>query len=213
MPTKLWPADNIFLAAIEEDIVALDVVADTYVGLLDVAQWMTLQPDGSVIVTDEEVALELKTGGFLQSRPPAPRIAPTLPRADFPLPSKTSVLEVCRAGLAIAAGTLAFRNRSLVQLIASASSPARPRRPESAILLGRRVAAYRAALPFAPFEGECLQRGFQLRRSLHRQGIAADWVFGVNTWPFVAHCWLQVGDLVLGDRIERVRLYTPIMVV
>ena len=122
-----------------------------------------------------------------------------------------SPLDVARAGLDIAAGTIAFRGKSLVQLIAA--TPVHRSRPGDGARLGRRVAAFRAALPWIPFEGECLQRGFQLKRLLNRQGIAADWVFGVNTWPFVAHCWLQTGDLVIADRIERVRLYTPIMAV
>ena len=213
MPITLWPADTVFLAAIEEDIVVLDIAADAYIGLLDVAHWVTLQPDGSVVVRDEQVALELEDRGLLKPGPPAPRTLPTRPLADLPLPAKTSLLEISRAGLDIAAGTLAFRGRSLVQLIASASRSRRPLRPEPPEALARRAAAYRAALPLLPFEGECLQRGFQLKRALSRRGVAADWVFGVNTWPFVAHCWLQTGDLVIGDRIERVRLYTPIMVV
>ena len=43
------------------------------------------------------------------------------------------------------------------------------------------------------------------------EGIATQWLFGVRTWPFAAHCWLQIGNLVVGDRLERVRFYTPIL--
>lgn len=39
------------------------------------------------------------------------------------------------------------------------------------------------------------------------------WVFGVRTWPFAAHCWIQIGDLVVGDVLDRVRGYTPIRAV
>lgn len=38
------------------------------------------------------------------------------------------------------------------------------------------------------------------------------WVFGVRTEPFSAHCWVQEGDWILNDTVERVRRYTPIMV-
>jgi hypothetical protein len=73
------------------------------------------------------------------------------------------------------------------------------------------LAAARRARPWLPFEGECLQRTFLLRYFLARSGVATDWVFGVRTWPFSAHCWLQIGDLVVGDRLERVQRFTPIM--
>ena len=42
---------------------------------------------------------------------------------------------------------------------------------------------------------------------------AAVWVFGVRTWPFSAHCWLQIGDAVLDDDPERVGIYPPILAV
>ncbi len=38
------------------------------------------------------------------------------------------------------------------------------------------------------------------------------WVFGVATEPFGAHCWVQARDCVLNDSVERIRQYTPIMV-
>ena len=48
---------------------------------------------------------------------------------------------------------------------------------------------------------------------LARYGIYADWVFGVQTRPFAAHCWVQHGDIVFNDTVEHVSGYTPIMVV
>ena len=43
-------------------------------------------------------------------------------------------------------------------------------------------------------------------------GGGADWVFAVKGAPFAAHCWIQLGDIVLNDSVENVRAYTPIMV-
>jgi hypothetical protein len=36
-------------------------------------------------------------------------------------------------------------------------------------------------------------------------------VIGVKLNPFAAHCWLQVGDVVLNDLPERVAAFTPIL--
>lgn len=38
-------------------------------------------------------------------------------------------------------------------------------------------------------------------------------VIGVTTFPFLAHCWLQHGQLVLTDYVEHTRAFTPILVV
>ena len=48
---------------------------------------------------------------------------------------------------------------------------------------------------------------------LAAEGIQPDWVFGVKTEPFDAHCWVQHGDVVLNDAPDRVRQYSPILVV
>ena len=59
----------------------------------------------------------------------------------------------------------------------------------------------------------CLFHSLTLLLFLSRFGIHPRWVFGVRKAPFSAHCWLQDGDVVLNDRVERVAMFTPIMVV
>jgi hypothetical protein len=75
------------------------------------------------------------------------------------------------------------------------------------------VARFRRWAPFAPVSGKCLLRSFMLLRLLRRRGFDAHWVFGVSTWPFTAHCWLQVGDIVLDDSHERLLPYRIIHVI
>jgi hypothetical protein len=62
-------------------------------------------------------------------------------------------------------------------------------------------------------KNECLYDSLALLEFLARYGIYPDWVFGVQTRPFAAHCWVQHGDLVFNDTVEHVTGYTPIMVV
>ena len=62
-------------------------------------------------------------------------------------------------------------------------------------------------------KNECLYDSLALLEFLARFGIYADWVFGVQTRPFAAHCWVQHGDIVFNDTVEHVSGYTPIMVV
>lgn len=59
----------------------------------------------------------------------------------------------------------------------------------------------------------CLFESFVLSEFLARHEIFPTWMFGVQARPFGAHCWLQLGDTVLNDTVERVSVYTPIMAV
>jgi hypothetical protein len=88
---------------------------------------------------------------------------------------------------------------------------ARPLDAERARKLVEAFARYRVFL-FSS-KDECLYDSLALIEFLARYGIYPDWVFGVQTRPFAAHCWVQHGDVVFNDMVEHVRGYTPIMVV
>jgi hypothetical protein len=60
---------------------------------------------------------------------------------------------------------------------------------------------------------ECLFDSLALLEFLARYDIHPDWIFGVQTRPFAAHCWVQSDDVVFNDTVENVSVYTPIMVV
>jgi hypothetical protein len=59
----------------------------------------------------------------------------------------------------------------------------------------------------------CLFEGLALGKFLASYGVHPRWVFGVQTRPFAAHCWLQQDGVVLNDAVEYVSRYTPIMMV
>ena len=60
---------------------------------------------------------------------------------------------------------------------------------------------------------ECLYDSLALLEFLARHELYPDWIFGVQTRPFAAHCWVQQGGLVFNDTAEHVSGFTPIMVV
>jgi len=59
----------------------------------------------------------------------------------------------------------------------------------------------------------CLFDALSLSEFLAGYEVFPHWVFGVQSRPFAAHCWLQLGDMVLNDTVDHVKRYTPIMVV
>ncbi len=60
---------------------------------------------------------------------------------------------------------------------------------------------------------QCLPMSIALTRALLRENIPATMVIGVATGPFSAHCWVQVGDLVICDQVDSVNRYTPILAI
>jgi len=66
---------------------------------------------------------------------------------------------------------------------------------------------------FYTLRSACLLDSLTLVHFLGAEGIHPDWVFGVKTDPFDAHCWVQHGEVVLNDAPDRVRQYSPILIV
>ena len=212
MDFKLWCAPGVHMVQVVEDIVLLDRSADAYRCLLGAANAVRPGPGGAIDVFEPEILRELLAAGIATRSPPSPlRRDPSAPTRELPRMNRASCAEVFRAGVALTLAAHTFKARPLDDLIAAGSSKARRALHVDEIRLDRLVAAARSARAWVPFEGECLRRSYQLRHFLRTEGMATDWLFGVRTWPFAAHCWLQIGDLVVGDRLERVQFYTPIL--
>lgn len=65
--------------------------------------------------------------------------------------------------------------------------------------------------PYYPRPYLCLFDSLALVHFLARYTVFPEWVYGVKLEPFAAHCWVQAGDQVINDSVDRVRDYTPIM--
>jgi hypothetical protein len=59
---------------------------------------------------------------------------------------------------------------------------------------------------------QCVLNSLGLTLYLSRYGIFPDWIWGVQSQPFLAHCWLQTDTRVWNDIPERVARFTPIAV-
>jgi len=213
MTTTIWCPPDIHLATLDGDLIVLDVGNDRYDCLTDVGTLVSPDLNGEVALEDGAIADALRQAGVgLDAQPRPLRPTSTPPRREA-TPSRATTSDILGALLSLAAATAAYRGRSLSELVRF-RFPKGLKRPFLSLdedALNTLLAAERKARPWVPFEGECLQRAFQLRYYLAGRGVATDWVFGVRTWPFAAHCWLQIDDLVVGDRLERVLRFTPIM--
>ncbi|MFJ6024269.1 lasso peptide biosynthesis B2 protein [Brevundimonas sp. NPDC092305] len=204
-------APDIFMARADEDIVVLDLVNDRYDGLFDAAEAVRLDGRGGLSPADDHIRSELIATGLAVEGPvgPADRPIPP-PRREVEADPRPPAQDIGRAAIVLSSATLKFRGKRLRELV-NIAHPIRGPAPYDEARLSRLVGAARIARTWIPFEGECLQRAFLLRAYLASQGVTTDWIFGVRTWPFAAHCWLQIGDLLVGDRLARASQFTPIM--
>ena len=213
--TGLAPHLNLHLRAgvhgalVGGDLVLLDTEADAYSCLLDAVRDGTASDNGSDPLG--AVRHELAEAGYLTGEP-APRRRATIP------PRRTAGVDLAvratgaerRDFIATAAQmTIDYHPRPLRHLLRVAGL--RRRTATSPEIVARRAALFVRWAPWIPFQGACLYRAFFLLNYLRRAGLDADWIFGVRTWPFSAHCWLQVEDVVLDDDLDRVLAYTPIL--
>lgn len=200
-----------------DDVVLLDLRDANYLVLAGAGAALRPDPASDFLrIADDALAAELDAAGLIvRASPGAAAVGrPVLPRAARDLPDAADLVprggEV--AALMWVAAETAWRVRfSPFARLVGERAPERPAGDGAALL--RRAQVFDRLLPWIPWQGECLQRAAMLRRFLQRDGLDAAWVFGVRTWPFRAHCWLQAGDLVLGDRLERVVGYSPVMIV
>lgn len=212
---QAWLAPHVRASRVGADLVLLDIAADAYFCLLDAAEHLTLHPDGSIEPRPAEAVQDLLEAGFLLGAPAGtPPIHP--PPVDRGLDVGQSTFPLWRLPGALRANldaAYAIEALTFAEILALAGplDPAALAQP-SAVLLTEAERFERLA-PWLPRSGLCLMRSLQQRLYLSRRGHAAAWVFGVRTWPFQAHCWLQAGEVVLNDAPSRVTAFTPIMVV
>ncbi|MBS0411493.1 MAG: lasso peptide biosynthesis B2 protein [Proteobacteria bacterium] len=211
---------NTYVAAVGDDLVFLDVAQDEYFCLPAAAALIALDEDGvTVRKCDGELLDQLLGAGLVLRQSdvvtPADRTPLATPgRTDLLGDRQVKIRPADVARMALAAMRLYWHApRGTLLSLVKAARPVRVAGPgpcrEDPLDLARRC---EHLLPWIPFQGECLFRSFLTVTALRRAGVAVSWVFGVQTWPFRAHCWLQIGDVVVNDAAERVSGYVPIMV-
>jgi hypothetical protein len=75
------------------------------------------------------------------------------------------------------------------------------------------ISIFRRLRPFYNRQYLCLFDSLALLIFLAKYDIFSTWVFGVQSEPFSAHCWVQHDEFLLSDTVDRVHIYTPLLAV
>lgn len=210
----LYLSPQMFAAARAEDLVLLDAAAGEYMLLPGVGTDVVAAADSNRL-SGASIALAEALGelGALSRHPAPVGRRPIPPPPTFDLGQDAGPPASGRdLGRWLLSGGDMLRGywRRPFGALAAAERAA----PQGASDPGQVAAAarvFRRLLPWVPFQGECLFRSLMLRAYLRRCGLSATWVVGCQTWPFEAHCWLQVGPLVLDDTADHAAAFTPLL--
>lgn len=204
-------APGILAVPIGQDLILLDLAQDDYLCLPECGR---LNVAGEVISGPLNSLLRLAAEELLAPDhcPASDRYAPPdVPKTSLVLPNE--VRPTARDFLTFSAIWLdAAGRRPTLASLASSLKDRRGRRDDPTALAAR-VEVFNRLLPLAPYTGACLLQAELLLRFLNAADLDADWVFGVRAWPFLAHCWLQLGDVCVSQAADTLTIYRPILVV
>lgn len=192
---RYWQVDTAAAAA-------LDWLAGRRAGPIDPGQWERLERLGFVEPATEEAPPE--QAPWLPS-PTHSAIEASVPRENF---DPFAAAEV--AYLAATARRLVERRPLRWNIADIMDRRARAVAPPTGSLaaLARAFSRYRRLVPLA---NTCLPDTLAFLRFAARRGHVPRLVFGVEAWPFAAHCWAQTGELVLNDVLDHARSFSPIL--
>ena len=215
--------DGLFCCLVGDRFVFLDLPRDRYFCLREAqdAAFRALL-DGSISKADAPLLDQMVAGQTLAlvAADLVPTTCTAPPEATETMAdareAATAGRHLPRAACQLLVSAIALRRFHLEAIVdrfrhAKAKRLARSVRPSYDLASIAR--AYRAIGLLVPMHDKCLMRSIALAHHLTDLGAVPDLVFGVRLQPFKAHCWVQLGTVLIVDRIDDVRLFTPILVV
>lgn len=201
-------------AAVGRDLVVLDLAEDAYVCVPD-AWPAEADASGGLGRLDPTVLESLEAAGWIEGSEPRLEPLASPPRRDLAGRPTARIGARDVADLVAALWSLRRLGDDPTVLDLLRSLPPRRRLVQSDRRPVQDAVSAAAALdrlmPWLPGRWLCLRRSALAMTFLRRRGLDADWVFGVRTWPFEAHCWVEAGGVCLTDDWERARSFTPIL--
>jgi hypothetical protein len=228
-------AKHAFVCALGQDVIVLDLRNDKYVSFerefwdpiaRTIGGWPSDESAGSAAddEPDETALAQLLESGLLtgdagegKDASPAMLAPPTISMMEDFRAQRPAIRlsHVCVFLGAILTALVRLRFQSLERIVGGIRRN-RQRRDQEADFPRTRdlTEIFRRLRPMLfTSRNHCLFESLALLHFLSHYRIHPTWVFGVQTTPFIAHCWLQQGSCACNDTLDHVHRYTPIMLV
>jgi hypothetical protein len=202
----------------------LDVVSDRYLALpaeTD-ATFQKLFEQGVIDPDERELLLPLMRRGLILENDQGSSLSSVVshraPRKEIRSgDGRAQTVLTARSVIAQTRMLLSMRRHTLdAQFKAVAASRSRLR-PSGSAGDERRWVSLRTAFDksaaLRPRSDRCLVSSLAFLDVAFSQNLDASLVMGVVAAPFSAHCWVQVGETVVNDRLDYVRSFTPILTI
>jgi hypothetical protein len=233
-------APHVYPCVSGQHVVLMDLERDKYVAVVPahrLAPWVRGWPVGAMPVADsphnadsgeDALVSQMLAHGMLVTDPHVGKLAVPvttdrpqrgLVEFDLDIRPQATAAQLWRFGRSCLRAQLSLKLRpiqSIVETVRDRKARRAARDPQQADLVRLRslVTAFARLRPlFYTLRSACLLDSLTLLHFLSAEDIHPDWVFGVKTEPFDAHCWVQHGEVLLNDIPDRVRQYSPILVV
>lgn len=213
--------EGLSFCRVEDRLLFLDLPADRYFCLtrdaersfaqLCDADWNSQDDDPRLAGFVRKGLLVRSDTAQLPATCPAPHAASQSLAGTTP-PARAS--DTISAMLHLALAPLELRTFGLAGALARAGHRKR-RAPglEGAARIVRIAAGFEACNAIVSAHDRCLPRSLAIAHALTRTGARPELVLGVKLGPFKAHAWVQCEDMVINERVEVTRLFTPILVI
>ena len=233
-------APHVYACVSGQHVVLMDLERDKYVAVVPahrLARWVRGWPVGAAAAPEpaanagesvDALVSQMLAHGMLVTDPhvgkPAVPVTTSRPERsliefDLDIRPHASAVQLWRFGRSFLQAQLSLKLRpvqSIVEAVRDRKTRRAARGPQEAdpARLRSLATAFARLRPlFYTLRSACLLDSLTLLHFLSADDIHPDWVFGVKTEPFDAHCWVQYGGLLLNDVPDRVRQYSPILVV
>jgi len=216
-PLPVGLADHIAFCVDRGGVTLLDTHRDRYFGLpraLETAFVELVDADFSAQLITPAIGRLLELGILVQG--------PTAPRRSLPTANRSWCDDGHSGGAPVDPVGVAWAlwragRRLKTRPLSSILDQLRVRRTGGGVLdlvrLRDEAEAFQRVRAWAPNKSVCLLDSVALLDVLHKHGLYPSLVFGVIRRPFAAHCWVQVDEVVVNDRLDHVREYAPILVI
>ncbi|GAY24786.1 MULTISPECIES: lasso peptide biosynthesis B2 protein [Sphingobium] len=205
----LTTAPHVRAADVGKDLILLDLSDDSYLCLQGAdGEDVILALRGDDHDPGNPVIREVIDAGLLRA---VDNHVPTILDPTWPvdgMPPRGNALASLTLIPAVILGLVHYGLRRKALLRRPIRTAAKVRLDDAGVI--RLVQRFRQLRILLPRSGRCFVQSWLLLRLLRKRGVAAEWIFGVRTYPFEAHCWVEWQGRVLNDWADHVRWYDPI---